>query len=370
MSIAIAWAVVAHYPIGRLAFAEPAAGRATVLDRYRQLFERAGLAGTERMLLWEVLPKAAGLQVAEGTDPQKVGEIRQYLLSHQDVITDAISLSVERMEAIPTPPPIDEDDPDAHMRRPAAWIVNVQRLIIADAHRAWSDGQAQQAAERVIAAWNIGAESVLNANPAGRVTLALPQCLPLSQAMMGAGMLDRITPDSVDRWLRAVRRIDPTDPLGYVDTWRWQTEQKVVALKQECEHEDAGERVARLYEQWGINETGLGSVGDEHPDLEESTDLLGKTAAFKSKAEVVRAMKPDQLRERIEAAGAMIPDIDRAMRSRQPMESLKPLLHKVTADPTHIARLVVGDSGMSTMATVQARKILDEIESKLTARVP
>lgn len=361
----IAWTVIGTPQ--RLLAGEPLS---SVLEQYERLYRK--IERNEDNVAWELIdylsPKSPGIDLTDSPGDNPVATLRAFLNRHEAVVADAIALATRPMEPIPESPPLNDEDPDAHMRHPKAWVVNVARLVSADAHRAWDYGDFEGAADRIIAVWHIGASGVRNNGQ--RVTIVLAMNLTFSGALLDAGLAEKVSVATIERWLKAIRRIDRVDPYGYLETWRFEVEQAVVTLKQEFGGPDAGERLAEYFETWGIIESGIDDLNHSQPDLKGINELLRLTAPFKSKAALARSLTAAQIAERIEAAALLIPDLDQAVRSDDPTKAMRPVLETVASDPTHIARRLFGGIGMAVPLTISTRETIAKIVKRLEQRVP
>lgn len=199
----------------------------SVLDAYKEQWERTDVDRLMRTVIY-LRPNTADLEVPE-SPPGTLEETIAFLKTSQSVLDSVEALSRHTPEPFPPTAPLNEKDPDAHMRHPRAWIQNFARMLSADAARLAATGKAEdtaKAAHRLAACVRLGnamsrqAEQIQVMTGVGIVGQGAARAV----ALLEAGRFDGLAAEAKQDLRDAVAEVDFSATTGTPDFRNWVNE--------------------------------------------------------------------------------------------------------------------------------------------------
>ena len=150
-------------------------------------------------------------------------------------------------------------EPDAHLRHPRAWMLNFSRLLLADASRAWEDGDSSGALERLAAAVRLGHGMIGQRELLPRLSGAsvLGSAVRKALVLIDAGVLEDAAPEAVEPLRRAALLINPADPTRFLAEWENDARREAQAVREWLSGDDAASLLAEYLEEYGTDPVAL-----------------------------------------------------------------------------------------------------------------
>ncbi len=215
-------------------------------------------------------------------------------------------------------------------------VSTICSILITDAARCWDEGDAVSSFDRLFAAlrlgrWWMGSDSPGRSMNPQRAMLRL-------QAQCDAGLSARLTPAQREALLAELDAFDANDPFGMIALWKKSAEQSLKAVKENYVGRDAGKKLAADIEQNGALTDDFALPGIS----KELAEAFKGGIALKSGAEKAKTLSAATIAQHIKDAEPLVAAVHEALLLPDPAPRLMEIQAKIAADPSQIARLVIG----------------------------
>ena len=291
------------------------------------------------------------------------GELERLLASFrvmQPSIQSLIAIASEPIGVLP-PVPTAAEAAAAWNLHPASRILNCTRLLSMDAARCWHEGDYNGAADRLTATLRWSHE-LLQPDAEGWVLsrgyLCLWHTLVRLDAQTAAGLATHLDASRRARLLEALTAFDGADPTRHTATFERLARTALVWMRERFSGPDAGEKLAAYIESKGVEAEELGSS-----DVPTESYIGG--VVVRRDLDNVRSMSAAAIAGHLDAAEAMIGPVAAAMRSPDALVALKPLQAQAAADPSQVARVVLGAPAAAAYNSGIVAKLLSDCRERL-----
>ena len=308
-----------------------------------------------------VAPREPGLVLVDAP----AGESERVLTRLEEIqplIQSLIAIAPQPLGPLPSWPAADAA-PDVQLAHPASRVLTFTRLLTTDAARCWDEKDYQGAADRLTAPlrW---ANQLLTPGAERWVSLRGQQCLSnvllRLQTQTAAGLATHLDGPRRASLLEALAAFDATDPTGTVAAWEASARGNLASARAMFAGADAGEKLAIHIDTYGVN--------SENPEgLAEKKDVFTGGFLIRSDLDKVRTMPAAAIAKNLDAAEAMITSVAAALRSPDSLGALKPLQVQAAADPSQIARIVLGSPAATLDNNRTTAKLLSDCMERLAA---
>lgn len=306
-----------------------------------------------------VAPREPGLVLREapaGERERVIASLRALTPSIQSLIT----ISGQPLGPLPSWP---APDTPAEMRlaHPAGRLLTLTRLLTTDAARCWDEQDYNGAAERVAATlrW---AHELLQPGADAWVRLRGQQCLILALTRLDAqtvvGLSTRLDSSHRARLLEALAPFDAADPTRELAEWERGARANLAWVREHFSGSDAGEKLAAHIQANGADSEDFGL-----PDVPKEV-YIGSVLVRRD-LDKVRAMSAATIAGHIDMAERMIGPVAVALRLPDATAALKPLQAQAAADPSQVARIVLGAPAGVMHNTRNVAKLLSDCRERL-----
>jgi hypothetical protein len=306
-----------------------------------------------------VAPREPGLVLSEapaGEHERVLASLRVIAPSIQSLIT----LSGQPLGTLP-PWPAEDASLDLKLAHPVGRLLTFTRLLIIDAARCWDEKDYNGAAERITATlrW---AHDMLQPDAESWIRFRGQQCLGVALARLDAqtvaGLATRLDASHRARMLEALAALDAADPTRALATWERDARGNAAWVREHLSGSDAGEKLAALIQARGANTDDF-----DLPDMPRGLQIGG--VLVRRDLDKVRVMSAATIAGHLVAAEAMIGPVAAAMRSPDALVALKPLQAQAAADPSQVARVVLGAPAAAAYNSGIVAKLLSDCRERL-----
>lgn len=295
-------------------------------------------------------------------------DLTKYLDEIQPTIERIIRAAFRNPEQFGPPPVISDEQPDAHMEYPRAWLQNFERLLSADASWKWENGDADAAADRIGAVfrftqWLFAQRDDPN-SPVNAVGLVIRNCKHLN-AMLDDGMNKSMSGGAKAKLLETIAGIDTQDPGHLIHGWEDSAENNVRWFRQEFLGEDGAKRYANHVRTFGVFTGPAADVSKFDAKAAELWREMEGLVPEKDFAERAMTLSKEQLSTAIDEAEKLVGPFGTAIRAED-VNVIRKLSNAVTSDPTQVARCVIGPVVPVLQLSQTARQSLAESERRVS----
>lgn len=158
------------------------------------------------------------------------------------------------------------------------------------------------------------------------------------QAQCDAGLSARLTLIQREALLTELNAFDATDPFGMIALWKNSAEQSLKAAKENYVGKDAGKKLAADIEQYGALTDDFALPGIS----KEMAEAFKGGIVLKSGAEKAKTLSAATIARHVKDAEPLIAAVHEALLLPDPAPRLMEIQATIAADPSQVARLVIG----------------------------
>jgi hypothetical protein len=272
-----------------------------------------------------VLPTKPGLELS-GAPEGEMQRIHAKLKDIRPLLDESISLIATITSR--------RDDPRSV--EPQESVSAICTPLIVEAARCWDDDDASASFDRLLAALRLG-RWWMSPGELGRSMNPQRAMLRL-QAQCDAGLSARLTLIQREALLTELNAFDATDPFGMIALWKNSAEQSLKAAKENYVGKDAGKKLAADIEQYGALTDDFALPGIS----KEMAEAFKGGIVLKSGAEKAKTLSAATIARHVKDAEPLIAAVHEALLLPDPAPRLMEIQATIAADPSQVARLVIG----------------------------
>lgn len=298
-------------------------------------------------------------------------ELVATLVEFQPKIKQLIEVSALPIEQFGPAPDLNDENPNAHMEYPRAWIQNYVRILSADASRLWEERQADDAVARHVAIFRFSSwlfaqrdDSLCRSTATGMVMLNCKKLI----AKLDDGMDRAMSPAAVKMLDDAIAVFDSKDPGDLLATWADSAQDSVRWFRAELAGEDAPKRYAKYLREYGVFRGSPNLLMAVDPRAKEALADFDGLLPEKETADEVLEMSRDQLIEALDQAEKLIEPTQRALLAED-RQAIREIATRVKADRTQLAHSIVGPAGAILSFSLNTREAIQTVQKRLDVRV-
>ena len=309
-----------------------------------------------------------------GEDSLKFGnkeDLTRYLAEIQPTIVEMIHVAARIPEQFGPPPSDSDDNSNAHMEHPRAWIQNFERLLSADASWKWENAEADAAADRIGAVFRFSQWLFVQREDSNSPVLAVGLFVRNSRhlnAMLDDGMEKALSSDAKSRLQSAMSEIDASDLGGLLRGWEDAAQNSVRWFRQEFLGEDGAKRYAEYLRTYGVFAGAVSDLSRFDAKAAEVWREIQGLVPEKDFAEKASGLTKEQLSAAIDEAEMLVSPLAVAIRAEN-IDSVRTLSKKIASDQTQVARCVIGPVVPTLQLSQAARAALAESKRRISESV-
>lgn len=355
----------------------PTPSEAERAGEHRMATERPAIEAMAR--LWKGLDRSRldPLMIVKPMEPKLVvdesmpqfgtkAQLVATLVDLQPMIKQLIEVSALPIEQFGPAPDLNDENPDAHMQYPCAWIQNYVRILSADASRLWEERQADDAVARHVAVFRFSSwlfaqrdDPLCRSTATGMVMLNCKKLI----AKLNDGMDRSMSPAAIKALDDAVSGYDARDPGGLLSSWADSANDSVRWFRQELSGDDGGERYAKYLTTYGVYR---GAIAESAPQVRDAFAELDGLLPEKETADEVRGMKPGDLLAALDKAEKLI-EPTRVALLAQDRQALREIAKHVRSDRTQLSHSLVGSAGAVLSFSLNTREAILTLQKRMAA---